>query len=623
MKPVRIAAALALATVLSAASLLHAQQVEHPRLFVTQQRIAEIRKAIQVAGSTHAQAYQLLRKRVDSQSLETYGGGKYARSYAAREAAMVSLLATEPAEKKKYADLAFGYIQGVYNDRSQKVTAAKGYGLARAMMSLGLAIPYDWCYPTWTPAQREYVEGKIDQALDAWPGFRHVNVSGQYASNWAAVTRGGELVLMLARGAEKDRAKRYNYIKGNLLRHMTFGFGDLGVSQEGVGYTEYPGGFLLPACYAAESIGDDELVRKARSIGWSKLAMYSHSFQGRERKFIQTGVAHTSNFNEGWLSLLLHHAGDDHLPYYLWFYDRAMGVKSAMDPDVRFDGERAGTLWALIYYPTDVQAVDPTGKMPAAVGDQRGYYFFRNRWKDANDIQTSIMADHVHHRRAWDQPENLAINLLSHNARFIGGPGKGRDSESYSTLLIDGKYNVRKATDLTGKTVKFAPKAKGGLAIIDGGALYRKLGVSQARRQMLVRFSDPEGNAAVVSTLDRIEADDNHTYTWQVNLGSDRDDGDIQITKGSESGRPQFQMKGGNGVVTGWVVSPAEAKITSTTDPMQIEVTGSDADIWIVLFVGKTDEPKVSFTGTGLETKVKIYNLHLQFDADEGELVSD
>ncbi len=623
MKSVSVRSVLALTAVLSAASLLQAQQVEHPRLFVTEDRIAAIRKAIQVAGSHHAEAYAQLRKRVETGKIDPYNDTKYGRSYAMREAAMLSLLATDQAEKKRWADQAYRFIQAVYDDPDARATPLKGSGLARAMMSLGLAIAYDWCYPTWTAEQRRYVEGKIDQALDRWPRFGHANVSGLYASNWAAVTRGGELVLMLARGAEKQRADRYKKIKGNLIRHMTFGFGDLGVSQEGVGYTEYPGGFLLPACYAAESVGDNDLVDKARSIGWSTLAMYSHSFQGRERKFVQTGVAHTSNFNEGWLSLLLHHAGDDHLPYYLWFYDRAMGVKSAMDPAVRFDGERAGTVWALVYYPTDVQPANPNGKMPQAVGDKRGYYFFRNRWYDANDIQASIMADHVHHRRAWDQPENLAINLLALNARFVGGPGKGRDAEAYSTLLIDGKYNFRGAVDLTGKTVKFAPAAKGGLAIVDGGGLYKKLGVDQARRQMLVRFSDPEDNAAILSTLDRVEADGNHTYTWQVNLGSDRDDGDIKVSKGSEAGRPQFQMKGGNGVVTGWVVSPANAKITSTGDPMRIEVSGSDADIWVVMFVGKTDEPKVSFSGSGLETKVKIYNVTLQFDPDAGELVSD
>ncbi|MFW5841586.1 MAG: hypothetical protein ACOCZE_13470 [Planctomycetota bacterium] len=599
-----------------------AQQVEHPRLFVTADRLAKVRQAIAVPGSHHAQAFELLKKRISAGTIKPYNDERYGRSYAAREAALCSLLATDLAEKKRYAQQAYSFIEEMYSDPKAEAHAYKGKGLARGMMSLGIAIAYDWCYPVWTEQQRRFVEGKMDQALDAWPKFGHVNVSGHYGSNWAAVCRGAELILILARGDETRREGRYKRVKNNLMRHMQTGFGSLGVSQEGVGYIEYPGGFLLPACYAAESIGDDELARKARSIGWSKMAMYTHSFQGRARKFIMSGVAHSSNFNEGWLSLLLHHAGDDHLPYYLWFYDRAMGSKSAMQPEIRFDGERAGTVWALLYYPTDLEPKDPTGVMPKAVADNRGYFFFRNRWKDANDIQTSIMADESHHSHAWDQPENLAINLLALNTRFIGGPGKERGDEKYSSLLVDGKYNVRKSVDMNGKTIDFQASPQGGQAVVDGGELYKALGVEQARRQMLVRFSDPAANVGVLSIFDDIGSEKDHTYTWQANLAEESGSGDIEVSTSTHAGRPAFALSGGNGKVHGWVIHPADAKITSTKDPLRIETSGKDRKIWVVLYVGDK-KPDLLLKGRGLETVVKLGDLTLSYDGQSGRIAAD
>ena len=50
----------------------------------------------------------------------------------------------------------------------------------------------------------------------------------------------------------------------------------------------------------------------------------------------------------------------------------------------------------------------------------------------------------------------------------------------------------------------------------------------------------------------------------------------------------------------GWVLHPADAKV-KTGDPLQIELKGTDADVWVVMLVGNGAPPQGSITGDGLQ----------------------
>lgn len=579
---------------------------EHPRLFITPERIGVIKGQIRINGSHHQLAYDAMKARVDSKSESAYREHveAYKNGYIAREAAFLALLAGSPTEQRKYADLAFEKIKHIYAASSDR-TPVKGSGLARAMMSISVGIPFDWLYNIWTDEQRAFVQEKVTAALDAWPSFGHPNLGDTKGSNWTGVCRGGELILLLCAGEEKARAGRYGKLKRDLRTHVNNGYGDLGVSQEGLGYSEYPGGFTLPAAYACADIGDDELVGAMKP--WWKLAMYSHGFMPHERKFIQHGVAHSSNYDEGWASLLLNLAPAEHLPYFVWWYDRHMGRLGPGEPEKLFDADRAGTVWALIYYPESVAAKDPTGVYPAGVGDNHGYYFFRNRWKDEDDILTSIMADTHQHGHAWDMPDELEINLMAYNTRFIGGSAKSKGDALHSTLLVDGMYSsAGGAKSSTGRTIAFEPGRDGGYAIVGNGPLYKALGVNDALRHMLVKFVSPR-NEAIISTLDRVKSAKEHEYTWQANLGDETGDDDVVCEDGTESGRVTFTLRGRNdGFVKGWVLHPEQVEI-KTGDPLKITAKGADQDIWVVMFVGSGRmAPKARITGDGLSSRITV-----------------
>jgi hypothetical protein len=338
------------------------------------------------------------------------------------------------------------------------------------------------------------------------------------------------------------------------------------------------------------------------------MVMYSHNFMAPTRKFVMTGVSASSNYNEGWASLLIPLVPAEELPEYLWWYNRHVGTLADDVPLYRFDGNRAGAVWALLYYPEGIAERNPTGTRPAAVGDDRGYYFFRNRWQDRDDIQVAIMADTHHTGHAWDQPEPLTLNLMAHDTRYIGGPGKRRENSMYSALLIEGKYNIADAPALPGEIVAFEPGARGGYAIVGGGALYRALGVDEARRHVLVDFALP-GNGAIVATLDHLRSATEHTYAWQANIGDEDGNDSVRVAADAEAGRPTFLLKGRrDGFVKGWVLAPAHARITAG-DPLQISVQAADVDILVVMLVGKGEPPAAAVKNNALTVAGKTITL--------------
>lgn len=379
------------------------EKAKHPRLFVNKTRIEQIRNAIQVPNSHHQQAFLALKNRVDQNDWRIYGSDRsqgnwnYFRSHLAKESAFAYLIT----RNRSYAQIVYDNIRAIYDDPDpDQRLPDRNYGLSRAMVGSHMAIAYDWAYQGLTETQREFIKTKINEALDAWVDYQHGNLRHPLlASNWVAVCRGGELVMMLAVYEEENRQERYNQLKQWLKTHLINGYGKLGLSQEGIGYTSYAGTFLLPAVYALESVGDKELTLYLQELDFWRLVMYAGAFfmdkEYGERRFLSSGVSHAGIIDEGWLSLLLKTVPNLQLPFYRYFYDRITGIYAQGTAQQKFDDRRGATPWAIIYYPESAPSFDPTGIFSSVVTDyKRGAYFFRNRWQNENDILMSIMGDY-------------------------------------------------------------------------------------------------------------------------------------------------------------------------------------------------------------------------------------
>jgi hypothetical protein len=588
-----------------------------PRLFLDATKIDEIKAAIQVEGSHHQAAFQTMKARVEQQDWRVYdrnpndGNHNYARSWLAREAALLYLLTDEVV----YAQIAYDALYDVQNDPDpDERVPDRGYGLSRAMVGMGFAIAYDWAKTGWTQQQQDYIHRQIITALDAWPSYRHANLAPPWGSNWVAVSRGAELVMMLAVAEEGNRASRYAVLKSQLQQHLETAYGSTGWTQEGNGYLAYSGGFLLPALYALQSVGDSSLDSTFEAVEFWRLPMYAGVFDQRQSS-LQFGVGGMGFDNEGWTSLLLKATPPAQLPYYQYFYDHYRGLENTAPNEQKFDNRRAGTVWSLVYYPTDTTPINPTGIFPPSLEDEeKGAYFFRNRWQDANDTLVSFMADSDWHAKGWDQPEAFSLGLFAYETHFIGGPAKERTPPFFSTLLVNGATGSGKTT---GNSEFFEATETGGYAIADGGSTYHSLGIEGAQRHFLVDFSGDAGTA-ILSTLDRLQDSEKNTYTWQLNLG----DGGVSATAGYEGGLPTFWLSGNNGsYLKGWILQPTDAAI-AVGDPLQVITSSTDAEIWAVMVLGTGTAPIAAVSGTGMETVLELGNALIAYDGVRNQMIT-
>jgi hypothetical protein len=606
-----------------------------PILFLDAARIAEIQSAVTVAGTHHYEAYNAMKARVDQNDWTIYeentgdGNYAYARSWLAREAAMMYLVT----EDTWYADVAYDALYSIYNDPDPDGRNMEtGSGLSRAMVSMAFGICYDQCYNAWSGTQQDWVYGKMISALDAWPSFSHPNFGYPFGSNWIAVCRGAELVLMLSAAEQENRASRYSDLKWRLNQHMQLGYGPTGWTQEGMGYASYGGEFLVPAVYACQSVYDYDLDDAFYSRAWWNLYMHAYSFTD-DMLHIQHGVdSGRTIYNqggihgwaaEGWASLLLGSVPYDDLPYFRFAYDYNMGINSTRPADLCYDYERAGTAWALIYYPENEPSWDPDGNIAPQLEDtSRGAYYFRKQWDDVDDIIVAIMADSHHHDSAWDEAEAFGLGIIAFGNKYAGGPYKTRDPALFSSLLVDGLANAD-TTHTGAQEVYETTSDGGGYVIVDGGTKYANLGLDSAKRHLLVDYSG-NGDAAVLSTLDRLQDASSHTYTWQLNLGDNDGDGGIVTSEGTESGVPMFVLSGDQGgYVKGWVLNATGVASITTGDPFQVAATAADADIWIVMVVGEGTPPTASVTGSGLSSVLEVNNARVYYDSGSNRIVSE
>lgn len=597
---------------------------QHPRLFLGGGKIEAIKKAVAVGGSHHAEAFGALKGWVDEKWRVPYdpasGNWNYERAYMARGAAMVYAVTGE----KKYAELAYQVLKDVHDkpDRDKRLPdVVKTYGLAKATVGEGFATAYDWCYGAWSDEQRKYVKDVIVRSLDNWPKYSHSQLQVDRGSNWAAVCRGAELVMLLASYEDENRPDRLKYLRSQLQRHMAITYGPGGLSQEGIGYTGYGGIYLLEACYALADVGDDTLVKELGRHSFWKLLMFAGSSlvtDSWQRRFIQQGVSGTAINDEGWASLVLNSVPTDQLPCYVWFYDRHMGKLAPGEPSQKYDNNRSAWVWSLIYYPTDVDGKNPADVVGLSHFDKKaGGYFFRNRWKDENDIICAVFADLANHK-AWDQREATGIRLIGHGSAFFGGPSKSKGAELFTRVLVDGKSEGGKNSGKNGKAILSESTDTGGYVIVGGGATYKDMGVDDLTRHVTINFSVGE-NAVIISTLDRIKSGADHTYTWNANLGSDKGDDGIKASAGKEAGRATFLLEGRNGWVKGWVMQPADAKVNAG-DPLQIVTKGADVDIWVVMLTGSGNVPTGKISGQGLGGRLQVGGTVVGYDSSKDRI---
>lgn len=603
------------------------------RLWVTENRLTEIRAAAAVPGSHHHQAIAAMKARVDQADWRVYdensadGNWNYARAWLAREAAFLYLLEGIPT----YAATAYRALRDMYDlpDPDRRLPDS-GYSngsnadLSRAATGIGFALAYDFAGAGWTSEQRDWVRSKLESAAEAWPSVGVPNSGHPQISNHVAVARSGELIILLALDQEQSRPERMAQLKSWLRTHLQNAYTPTGWTQEGVGYAAYAGAFLVPAIKALESVGDLSLSDDLARCSFWKLPMYNFLWTASptngQMMVLQNGVDSGAPGNqEGWSSALFATVPPALLPAYRAWYDRALGIDSPLPAAGKFDFRRAGTMWAALYYPTTGVTAPPASLLPLYLADTTGgFVMLRNRWQDEDDVQLSLFGDTRGASKAWDSPEAMQLNLAGFGAKFIGGPGKQTSAPYFSTLLIDGKNHV--ATTDTGSLVSHTPFAEGGgTVVVSGGNKVTKLGVTGARRELYADFSG-RGAPAILGLLDTVTSVTAHTYTANFALADDSSNGGLQARSVPAGSRSAFTITApSGGWLRGWVLSHDDAVLRvpadGSNDPLQVEVAGTNVDLMIVFAMGRGEVPAGTVTGTGKDAVLALPGARVRYDS--------
>ncbi|MCC5840436.1 MAG: PKD domain-containing protein [Opitutales bacterium] len=594
-------------------------------LWISEERLPVLRQLVEEPGTHHFRAFEAMKAHllateeavieVPSRLGDNWNNP---RADYAQLAALASLLSSEPAEKADWALLSYRALRAIYDDPDSGGNQMLGSAqhLNKAGVGFGFALAYEWAYGEWNEAQRGWVRGKVIEALNAWPNLSHPNFGGAGASNWLGVVRGAEMVMLLVMGEETVRPERYTFLRSALLRNAGT-HGPRGWAQEGNFYLAYGQTFLLPALIAASNAGDPTMKLALSNAQHHFVPLYGSMFStGFDA--VNWGVG-GGIWDAGFAALSMGIAPEGEKGYMRRWFDRFKGVDNPAPDANKFELGRNGRAWALIFYPEEHEARDPGEYYPLAIEDTGGF-FMRSGWEDQNDVLVFLGTDRAAYSPGWDAPDALSLVVLANGQRYINGPGntafQAAAKNLFSSILVN---NTLPSIGRTGGREDFLTHDKGAYAIASGGTAYGDLGLSAARRHLLSDFSGASGARGLLGVFDQLRSSSGtKEYRWQLNTAQ------VNVAIEARDGRPSFTLTDESdpgGYLRGWVVHPAAANLRLEGGRLYFTTTGEDADIWVVMAVGRGETGDVEITGSGLESVFQLNGVALSYDAGTQRLV--
>jgi hypothetical protein len=403
---------------------------EHPRLLFRKGDLPRLRNAAETPeGKALLRRLRVCLNGSDGESLPTVYGekgpvqqdgagnladappGAYTFSHTAGYGLLYQLTGD-----RKYAELGRRCMEKALEgqrDRDRRYSFRAPYGALRAGPSLGwTALGYDLCYDGWDPEFRqkvaraiaEYDEGKFMTLAELARGARHHPGS----NHWGLQVGGAALALLaVMNDPGVDMGKIGPLLDAGskaMIRNLTEGFGDGGFFAEGDGTGSMSSHIVfLTALQAWRVAGGRDFVGPRPNAPWTALKwIYLTVPRGGKMDFwpVRGGYPHNVWDRDGLsgggyfgisLGALVR---EEHKAALLWFYNRHL-----RDAD-----ERAGTpfdtpspyphhaICSFVNWPWGLRERNPGEVLPRAHRDSKwGFYAFRNRWEDENDIVISIL----------------------------------------------------------------------------------------------------------------------------------------------------------------------------------------------------------------------------------------
>lgn len=429
---------------------------------------------------------------------------------------------------KKYADMGRQCMDAAldgHRDKDQRYSFRQPYGALRAGPSIGwYALGYDLCYDGWEPDYRAKVAGEFANYNEGqWCSIEELTAGKRQhpGSNHWGMQVGGAAMTLLAvmNDPGADAAKIAGLLQTSqksMIRNMTEGFGDGGFFAEGDGTGSMSSHIVfLPALQAWRTAAGKDFVTprpnaqwmafrwqflsvgnpktKPSSWFWPQRGGYPHNIWARD------GIS-----GGGYFSINMGIANEDQKAALLWYYNRFMkpiDEKGGTFYDAASEYPHHAVL-SFVNWPVGMKEKDPDEVFPHAFRDTKyGFYAWRNRWQDENDVVISILTKVARGNMGAKAESTLSINAGGKHSTWgtiKGFAGEFAPAKDGSTVMMTGDGSCL-AVDLSGASgadvmlIMTGPGAPAKEAIDAGGTKFSILQIGGRPAT-----PEPQGNKVIV-----------------------------------------------------------------------------------------------------------------------------
>lgn len=568
---------------------------EHPRLIFRASELDTIRQRAKTPIGRRILA-ELDKSLTEKIYYDGYvpNGGYHAAGYC--------FLALLNSDRQK-ADIAWGLVQKSRANPGRRI-------LEHSAIVAGVGLAYDLCYNLWTQDRRREITGWLSSEgkkllrggspRDGW--------NGDAGSNWNARARGaGGLAMLAILGESLPEDTLYSpdagleMAKRQVKRYFDRSVGNGGFGTEGDHYTTEPMIIsVFPFLQAYRNVTGEDLV-----TGSPAAALIPHyltrAVPRNGELFVPPYGRHGRFMGVSVFSMGVGLVPETEREAIRWRLD---GMKLLFDP---YYPQVAPFL--LASYPLDRSPLNPEKVLNRVLVDEdKGFYAFRNGWRDENDFIASIYLKRLV-LGGWSYPDAGSIRIwgLGSHWATIDNAEKGRDRENVVILPDTRPWGRSKPL-----AFRASPTGSGSITLQTD-----TIGVKGAEppanitgvRSFAVDYSGASGSPGLFVLLDAfvggIDEPAFRGRTWVMNT-----EGNVTLAKNG------FSIAGRDGAtLRATFITPASPRLQlqKTANGTRILARGAD-DFLVVMTVQKGEVPKVTATGIGKETRITVGKQEISID---------
>ncbi|MEL4898169.1 hypothetical protein [Crocosphaera sp. Alani8] len=576
---------------------------EHPRLVFRKHELPSLKEAIK---TPEGQAIIKQLEKTLEQPIHYQGyvptGGYHASGYCFL--ALVN-------DNKYLADKGWQIVEKSLKNPGKRL-------LEHSPIVAGVALAYDFCYPLWDQnkvtkvtnwlvAQTEQLV-KGDSPGNGW--------NSNAASNWNARARGaaGLAALAILNEPNISNDEIYHHMRTaerNIKRYLTTAIGDYGFGTEGDHYTTEPLILtIFPFLQAYRNVMGKDLVKGShvqQILPHYIMRIISNNGElnlnsyGRHRYYAGSALFSTS----------LGTLPKDFLPAIIPIFEKHLGLEGDQSFGIKMP-YHAPFILAFYNQKNNYNYQNPVELFNHNFVDRRkGFYNFRNQWKNEADFVTNIYLKKELLGGTWHYPDVGSFRISGLGETWAKA-GQSFNKWQEENVVILPKTSPWK----TSKPIFFVSNPDGsGIVSLQTNRNQLKKGNSSVGiaglRSFAVDYSKSSGVPGLFVLVDRFignnEVEEFKEKVWIMHTA-----GNVTVKDNT------FIIEGENkSTMKGTFIVPESVKITTeiTEENTKIVATGGQ-EFFVVMTVQRKSPPVLEIIGSGMKAKVKIGSQRISFDQD-------